>query len=217
MDRTENENGRNAAYESQTTEQYAALGQFMTEFEQICQTLRLWFVFLLGGKGLKDQTVANIIVGNQAFSAGPLIEMMEGLVGHLVGDAVKRKIITKEEAKVGKDIFGKTASRFRKLTKIRNRIVHGTWFIGWASPEQTDFSEMHGYKPSPNKKGMAIKELPKSVDEMHAYIAEAKNINALFWRFNGCMQLANRTPGEGDFSKNFTKADDGSWLPERPT
>ena len=61
MDRTENEDDREAADESQITEQYAALGQFMTEFEQICLTLRSGFVFLLQSGGLKDQTVADIV------------------------------------------------------------------------------------------------------------------------------------------------------------
>ncbi len=205
MDRTAYEDDRNAAYEAQTTEQYAALGEFMTEFEQICHALRLSFVFLLQGKGLKDQTVANIIIGNRAISAGPLIEIMEGLVGHLVG-----------KNPVGMQIFGKTATRFRNLTEIRNDFVHGTWFIGWANPEDTDFSEIRGYKLNPNKKGMTLKVLPKSVDEIRANIAEAKKINALFMRFFGCMQLANMSPGNGDFSKNFTKSDDGEWLPEPP-
>ena len=75
---------------------------------------------------------------------------------------------------------------------------------------------MRGFKPSPNKNGMAITELPKSVGEFHANIAEAKMINALFRKFFACMQLAALRPGNGDFSKNFTKASDGNWLPEHP-
>jgi hypothetical protein len=63
---------------------------------------------------------------------------------------------------------------------------------------------------------MAITELPKSIGEFQANIAEAKMINALFRKFFACMQLAAVRPGKGDFSKNFTKAGDGNWLPGEP-
>ena len=203
---TESDDVRKTTYESQTTEQYAALGQFVQEFGQICNWLQVSFVQLLSMHGLKDQTISNIIIGQRAITAEPLIQIMEGLVGHLLGD----------DEVAGKEIFRHTAKRFRCLIRIRNDFVHGTWFIGWANPADTDFSDISGHKLNPNKKGMAIKPLPRSVDEIGELVNEAKQINKLFMRSYACMSLAHMEQGKGDFSKNFTKTDDGRWLPESP-
>lgn len=197
---TEKEKDRDETYKAQTTEQYAALGQFIQEFGQICNWLQTQFVLLLQGQGLGDQMIANIIIGNKAITAEPLVQIMEGLAGHLTSDD-----------KVGMEILGHVTKRFRALITSRNDFVHGTWFIGWASSADTDFSAIAGMKPAPNKKGMAYKKLPKSVEEIHALVEEAKQVNKLFMRFFTCMY-----PEKLDFSKNFTKTDEGEWLPEPP-
>lgn len=197
---TAKENDRDKTYQAQTTEQYAALGQFIQEFGQICNWLQIQFVLLLQEQGLGDQTIANIIIGNKAITAEPLVQIMEGLAGHLISND-----------KVGMEILGHVTKRFRALITTRNDFVHGTWSIGWANPGDTDFSVIGGMKPAPNKKGMAYKELPKSVEEIHALVEEAKQVNKLFMRFFICV-----CPKRLDFSKNFTKTTEGEWLPEPP-
>ena len=67
----EKEKDRDETYKAQTTEQYAALGQFIQEFGQICKWLQTSFVILLQGQGLRKQTIANIIIGNRAITTTP--------------------------------------------------------------------------------------------------------------------------------------------------
>ena len=98
----EKEKDRDETYKAQTTEQYAALGQFIQEFGQICKWLQTSFVILLQGQGLRKQTIANIIIGNRAITAEPLVQIMEGITSQLVGDD-----------KVGMDIFCQIKKRFR--------------------------------------------------------------------------------------------------------
>ena len=201
----EKEKDRDETYKAQTTEQYAVLGQFIQEFGQICNWLQTSFVQLLQGQGLREQTIAKIIIGNRAITAEPLVQIMEGLTGHLLGDD-----------KAGKEIFGQITKRFRYLIVSRNDFVHGTWFIGWANETDIDFSEIRGTRLIPNKKGEAHRELPKSVEEIQALVEEAKQVNRLFMRFYACMTSARIQLGTGDFSRNFTKDDNGKWLPESP-
>lgn len=196
-------------YDEQTTEQFAAIGHFVQEFGQICYWLQFDFIQLLSDNGLKDQAISNIVIGNRAITAEPLIQIMEGLVGHLLDEE-------NENERIGKEVFRHAANRFRNLVKIRNDIVHGTWFIGWGNDAKTDFSKISGVKLNPNRNGFEIKNLPHSIEEIRKHIDEAKQLDLLFRKFFACWFHGRMEPGKGVFVRNFTKTSDGRWVPEPP-
>src|SRR5215471_4863268 len=46
------------------------------------------------------------------------------------------------------------ASRVQRLIELRNTNVHSTWFVGWASELDEDFSQVHGAKMTNTKTGV---------------------------------------------------------------
>ena len=155
---------REQRYERQTKEQYAAIGKFVVKFELVCFYLRLTMLNFLQSSGLKKQELARIVFGHQAMTANALREVYMAMTVVLYGDNM-----------VLKDFL----SRFQRLTKERNDIVHGTWFVGWASEDQEDFSAIRGFKDSIAKSGAGFKTLPESVEKLP--LLRGKRRNWAFW------------------------------------
>jgi hypothetical protein len=93
-------------------------------------------------------------------------------------------------------------NRFSQEIRTRNTYLHGTWFIGWASESQQDFSDIAGFKLGPSPKiGSGTKDLTKSVQELQARVDELEEIEDGFKRIMGCLLL------KGDVKNNFITVD----------
>lgn len=188
-----------AKIKAQIEGQYAALGKFIQEFGQICNGLRMSFNFLLQFQGLKDQNIAQIIIHNKAITAAPLLEIMAALAGRLIG-----------EDAIGMEILKQIKKRFLDLIEIRNEFAHGDWYIGWGNAEKSDYSEMDAHILKTSKKGIKVKTLPKSEQELLTLVEECKQVNTLCMRFFFGVSMGHEP------IKNFTKDKNGQWLPHRP-
>ncbi len=185
--------------EAQIEGQYAALGKFIQEFSQICHTLRISFSHLIQGEGLKDFQVGQIIINNKVITAAPLLEIMEALVGYL-----------KKDDAIGLEIFSHTKVRFRSLIEKRNEITHGSWFIGQQNAEEKDSSEISAHILKTNKKGIKVKTILKSEQEILTLVEECKQVENLFFQFFLTIYLGNQ------LSEKFTKDSKGKWWPLSP-
>jgi hypothetical protein len=161
---------RKKRLETAKTEQFAALGEFIQDFEHVCFALRPIFIFCFHKNGLssKGQQLAIIAINNHYLTAEPLVS----IVSAVYCEAVKDDEVA---VKVMRDV----EKRFKKLIETRNRVVHGKWMIGWTSSAQEDFSKITGIYSKLTKKGLQFRDMPKSVDELKILSKEANELTNL--------------------------------------
>ena len=175
--------------EASTSKQYAAIGEFAVKFEQICFALHTTILFILHGEGLRNQQVGRAVLAG--LTAEPLASTFAASV-------VEAKELDDDDKKVIKIAL----KRFKSLTERRNEIIHGSWFIGWASKGQTDFSEMRGLKQGRSQKGVTAKSLETTVEEFQEHIKESEDLAKIIWRLHGC------------FVGGFKVSDNFRWTPD---
>lgn len=185
-----NETERQQKYRKQTNDLYTAVGEFVVKFEHVCRAFRDGITWILESEGLKDQSVGNIIV--VGLTAKPLIDRFASLVAH-----------TQDLNSRAQEIVGEILTRARKLIQERNDVIHATWFIGWASPTQTEFSTASGYKLVRRGNLVAPENLTIRVEDLERLTHEAESLNQLVMRLSGCLLYGY------DIVKNFSVDSDG--------
>jgi len=166
---------RQTKFNEQTTALYAAIGRFVVEFEQMCFAMSNAVLFALHNEeGLRDQQLGNAMLAG--LTAGPLREMTLSVFAHLYRDDP-----------AGLQIVRDLAARTQQLTTSRNEIIHSTWFIGWASQEDTDFSRASGMKLKNTKSGPMAMSVSNSVAEFDRETANAKELAVLWRQLLGCL------------------------------
>ena len=176
---------------SQSDDLYRAYGRFAVQFEHICHATHNAITFLLHKEGLRNQQVANIFLAGM--TADPLRTLFVSLVGEV-------KSLNKAE----QQIFDNVINRFQKLTEKRNDIIHGTWFIGWANEQDTEFSNAAGFKHHRNKDGATVKAFDFSAADFDKLTDEAETLSNLMSRISGCFNL------DKSLTNNFSVSQDGT-------
>ena len=197
---------RQELFECQTAEQYEQIGRFVVEFEQACSWLRIGIIFSLHHDGLRTQRLAQILIDNTVMTAAPLIKAY---------DAIMTEIGVREDP-VQKEVLDQVSKEFHALTSERNKVVHGLWFIGYASVDDQDFSKISGIKGNPSKKqGMNFQHLPKRVEEIAKLVERTKNLNELLIDIHALLTLQASEQGKVKFENSLTKEGD-TWTSKRP-
>lgn len=185
---------RQAKLKEQSSALHAAIGRFVVEFEQMCFAMSFAVLFALHHEGLKDQQLGNAMLAG--LTAAPLREMTLSMLAHLYRDDAGSVQIVR-----------KLAARTQDLITTRNEIIHSTWFIGWASQEDTDFSRASGMKLKNTRSGPVASSLSNSVAEFDRATGDAKEIAVLYHQLLGC--LMSGTPP----TKYFNRDSDGNIRP----
>ncbi len=167
------ENDSEKKYEEQTEDLYAAFGKFAVEFEHICNYLRAITKTILAREGLQNERVMHVILA--ALTAEPLRTLVQSLI---------HETLTLSDT--DKKIVRKLLNRMQELTKTRNEVLHGTWFIGWAGVDD-DFSNAPGIKIKSNKEGAVVKSFNWNVADFEELTSEVIQLANLFGRLNGCI------------------------------
>lgn len=157
------------------TPQYAAIGQFVVEFEWICWHLRFHVCTLLQIHGLKKWPLAEIIMNQRAFTAEPLFACYASVVAECLG---AEHVLLRELDGLRKE--------FQDLSKTRNELLHASYMIGSDVVEVTDKdspSETHAEKRTPDKHGARVQILARTVDEQQKYVATAIAVKERFKEF----------------------------------
>ena len=178
-------------FDEQTEDLYAALGRFAVEFEHVCNYLRSIIMTILSKEGLGNQQVMQILLSD--LTAEPL----RSLVGSLIPE-------TQQLSETDRKIVSKILNSVQDLAKNRNDVLHGTWFIGWASIGDTEFKNAPGIKYKKDKNGVATKTFNWTVDDFNELTEEATKVWRLLARVNGCIA------GTFTLEKNFVFGEDGS-------
>ena len=196
---------RQELHARQTAEQYEQIGRFVVEFERICAAIRLGIVFALQRDGLRNQSLAQVLINNKFMSALPLRD---------AHDAIMTETGARDDP-IQKEVLDQASGEFHDLINVRNEIVHGHWMIGWASTDDPDFSEIGGSKGNPSKKkGMQYTRLPKSVEEISDLVERASSVGRLLSVIHSLLMLQASGTAEYKFENNLTKVD-GKWTTER--
>ncbi len=178
---------KNLISKQQTNELYTSIGKFAVHFEHICQELRSGIIWMLHEHGLTNQQITCILLHD--LTAFPLQSIFQSLIAETVDLSVKSKQIIKNIMK-----------RCQDLTEKRNNLIHNAWFIGWASPEQIDFSETTAMKPHRNKHGGGFKVFKITSDEIQKLINDAIELTILTNRLWIC--ITNKFEIENNFFIN---------------
>ena len=151
---------RQARYEAQTREQFEALGRFVQAFEQMVHALRMGIESRLQSESPNMVHFTRMLFHHQVLTAWPLWEMFRGVI---YTDISEIRPLEAPEIRAFHDVLTKLGREVQALLSARNNILHGTPFIGWASAEQEDFSELTIMKWGVSAKGWKVTETPKSV------------------------------------------------------
>ncbi len=182
---------RQQKFEAQTAEVYQAIGKCSVKFEHVTFTMQQAITFLLHKGGLKNQRLANVILAD--LTANPLKSIFQAMIP-------ESSELSQEESNICDKIFFRT----QKLIERRNDIIHSTWFVGWANPDDTDFSEVTGAKRARGKQGAVFKSLKHTAADFEAFARECDEVAELLHRLLACLIY--------DFKiiKNFVVSADGS-------
>lgn len=199
---------REQRYARQTAEQYEALGRFVQAFELMVAAIRMACGFMTSDNSVKRQQKMNLIFHHHTMSAWPLFEIYRALLLHILGD--DEIGATDADRKVASMVLRQEASAVEDLIKKRNALLHGTWFIGWASNDVEDFSEMSVHKFRVKPQGLVPTDgLPSSAKELELLSSECKRLqNTLFM-----LQALTKSPDGVRIAANFYEVD-GRWLPK---
>ena len=178
-------------FDVQTEDLYAAIGRFAVEFEHVCNYLRIIIMTILSKEGLGNQQVMQILLAD--LTAEPLRSLVASLIPE-----------TQNLSETDRKIVSKILNPVQDLTKTRNDVLHGTWFIGWVSIGDTEFKNTPGVKYKKDKTGVATKTSNWTVDDFNKLTDNATKLSRLLARVNGCIA------GNLTFEKNFVFSEDGN-------
>jgi len=153
------------AFKKNTIEQYAALGKFVEAFESMVHETRKISIKLLR-RDDEHQKLVEIPFHHGAMTAQPLFHIMRALIA----DHLKQPYLRVKEAERNKyfGVLNEIGSSYATLIKARNRLLHGTWYVGSITLEDNSSKTFRLEKYSPNKTGMSKDELPKDATELLA-------------------------------------------------
>lgn len=165
---------RQQRYDEQTEELYAGFGRFAVQFEHLCNTMRQCLMFALHGAGLRNQELARILLAD--LTAYPLKTRLLSTVAELEG-----------EGSEGAETVARVLKRVQDLIERRNDVIHATWYIGWASEQDTDFSEVKSAKDKLTRKGVKVYSDQHTRADFDDLTAEAKELTEAVNRLLGCI------------------------------
>ncbi len=173
-----NEKDRTVLHRVQTDELYAAIGRFAVKFEHVVHAMQMTVLQTLQVNGLSSQPLAN------AVTAGLTAEPMTRMFGAVVAEA-RRSDPGENERRIISNLL----KRIRALTEQRNDVIHRTWFVGWASPDQSSFEETVSWKFKNTGDGATFSPRSSTAADFDELSKTADELTELVNRVTGCILL----------------------------
>ena len=206
---------RDQKYNRQTGEQFETLGRYVQAFEQMIAAVRFVLLQLTtrgaGPAGVKHQGLLNIVFHHQAMTAQPLFDILRAIIGEIINDKDYR--VSASERGTIILILTQVAGDYSDVVRQRNDLIHGTWYIGWASSSQTDFSDMAVAKFKATKTGLGSASTPKNASELRSIIAECDRLGHLIRSLESAMATPTTGTlfGSDGVQRNF-REDGDKWI-----
>ena len=191
------DSSRQEKYETQTREQFEALGRFVQAFELMIFAIRSGIEGRLQQESQNMVYFTRMIFHHRVLTAGPLWELFRGII---FTDVNELRPVSPSDSDAFHDALSKIGKQIEALISSRNSIFHGTPFIGWASAEQEDFSELTIVKWGVSSKGWKQTATPKSVHDLGVLVDRCKRVEEAV-RLIGVATSMLLEQGRGDFLK----------------
>jgi hypothetical protein len=193
------------AYNRNTKEQYAALGQFVVAFESMVNETRSAIVDFVEGDSPNTRLI-DIALHHSALSAKPLFEIFRTVMV----EYLKFSGVTSHDSE--RDVFlgvlTVIAAEYFTLVNLRNTLLHGTWFVGYSTLEDPNAENFILQKFKPTKTGLEQEDVPKHAFELLALKDRCDDTKTWISSIHFCVPRAHKpfTPVKEQFS--FV---DGKW------
>ena len=189
---------REQKFDRQTKESFEHLGRFVQGFEFMVSSIRNG-ILNLTSKGTHHQRLMLIILSHGSLTAGPLVDIYRSLLAEIVNDPQYK--IDDETRLLTLDILSETDHEYRSLVTSRNDLLHGTWFIGWASGADNDFSGLSVSKFKASTKGFAVAPTPKNIGELNVLIKRCKQLRDNMISLDMCFTIPEHHSVKSVFAK----------------
>jgi hypothetical protein len=186
-----NKKGREEKYREQTQDWYAALGRFIIKFEDVRDKMETAIIMILDHDGLRTQILAHALLAD--LTAYPLLQRFWSIVAELRKD-------DPDDLQILRDV----SRRVQELIERRNDVLHRKWFIGYASPEQEDFSNVSSWKFKTTSRGTEFKPLEYTAADLSALAEQADELAKMIFMMDACLGFSI------PFTKNFEVEKDGT-------
>jgi hypothetical protein len=123
---------------------------------------------MLLSKGIVEQTLIRIVLHHQALTAKPLFDIFRAVIMRTIEfqKTLAPGRHSEADANTFKGVLGQIHREYEDLAYTRNNLLHATWYVGYASEDQADFSEFLAHKQTVNKSGAGAVDLPKTAKEL---------------------------------------------------
>jgi hypothetical protein len=183
-----------------TTENYAALGQFVSSFEAMVDQVReICITTVCTGMGSERQRLVEISSYHQAMTAKPLFDIMRAIIAEVVSSPASPQYTKRETFK---KVLGCIESEYSHLCYKRNALLHGTWYFGSIMTNTAKTFRVRKYKTTAD--GLAsVESLPKNAAELFELVVRCEDVGSWLRQVDFCVQGAvsidfffNQEPGQ---------------------
>jgi hypothetical protein len=154
-----------SAYDNNRKEQYAALGVFVEAFEAMVNEAREGCLDILLRSGIAPMSLVEIAFHHQAMTAKPLFEILQAMIAEIIKDPDAPEY---PEREAFSQVLRQISREYTDLTNKRNNLLHGTWFVGYSSPDDPDSKSFKIRKFRTGHDGLKQLDLPTSAAELNA-------------------------------------------------
>ena len=155
------------------TKQGRIPGNFVIEFERVCDVIRHIIMFALRSQGLKNQGMEQVIIGDKAAAE------LQLLLGALYFELPDQDIDDRKEVK-------KLLKDIKELTEKRNILLHSNWNLGTKASENELYAATVRYRAKQTK-GASVEVQGFSASYIDKLSLEAKRIQVLLQRLQYCV------------------------------
>lgn len=175
---------REDKFKLQTGELYAGLGRFVVNFEEMVAAMRQVISLHVGNVPspfhAKQQQVANIFTAD--LTAAPLVRAFRSILLLTLENYKNIEQVPEVER-----MLSSLCSQIDSVNQKRNKFLHGTWLINYASVDQQDFSVAQGIKASNTAKGLRLEKLEHTEDSFLETSEECLALKDLIFGFGICL------------------------------
>ncbi len=166
------------------TKQYAIVGEYVVQFEQIVERIRFGLSAIFQIRGLADWRLSEIAFGQKQFTADPLITCYQSICNELLKNISDSEDIL-ENVKGFKN-------NFSKQIQFRNDLLHSYYPIGSNTITISDNPNPPGLKvikTSPTSKGARKKEVANSIEDVKKHIIQLEKLNSEFMKVDSSITI----------------------------
>jgi hypothetical protein len=196
--------GESEAYHRNVKEQYEALGRFVGAFEMMVDQVRSTCILLMGPNPF-DKRLPIIAFHHGAMTAKPLFDIMRAMIAQL---AKQDDLLDADEKPIFAGVLAQIAKDYSDLVSMRNNLLHGTWFVGSISVNDSEAATFRVRKQTSTKDGLGLLELPTTTKELDALKNRCEEVRLLVEPIRDCIPLV----GDGSSIERRFTFDGKKWL-----